>query len=84
MLVFPLFFFVLFQRYDIKPVSYFNRKFFPGLLLLTGLIAGILFLTAPAGWKNLYLTSEGLILKNSCRLSEITAGARVGGAFPAA
>ncbi len=63
---------VLFQRYDIKPVSYFNKRFFPGLLLLSGLIAGYLFLTAPAGVKNLYLTSEGLILKNSCRLSEIT------------
>ena len=71
-LVFPLFFFVLFQGYDIKPVSYFNKKFFPGLLLLAGLIAGILFLTAPPGWKNLTLTSKGLILKNSCRLSEIT------------
>ena len=71
-LVFPLFFFALFQGYDVKPVSYFNKKFFPGLLLLTGLIAGILFLIAPPGWKNLTLTSRGLILKNSCRLSEIT------------
>jgi hypothetical protein len=71
-LIFPLFFLVLFQRYDIKPVSYFNKRFFPGLLLLAGLIAGALFLTAPAGVKNLYLTPEGLILKNSCRLSEIT------------
>lgn len=71
-LLFPLLFFVLFQRYDIKPVSHFNRRFFPGLLLLAGLIAGYLFLSAPAGVKNLYLTPEGLILKNSCRLSEIT------------
>ena len=71
-LLFPLFFFVLFQRYDIKPVSHFNKRFLPGLLLLAGLIAGYLFLTAPAGVKNLYLTPEGLILKNSCRLSEIT------------
>jgi ABC-type transport system involved in multi-copper enzyme maturation permease subunit len=48
-LLFPLFFFVLFQGYDIKPVSHFNKRFYPGLLLLTGLIAGYLFLTAPAG-----------------------------------
>ncbi len=71
-LIFPLFFFVLFQRYDIKPVSTFNRRFFPGVLLLSGLIAGHALLTAPAGIKNFYLTSGGLILKNSCRYSEIT------------
>jgi hypothetical protein len=71
-LLFPLLFLVMFQRYDIKPVSYFNRRFFPGVLLLTGLIAGQARLTAPAGVKNFYLTSDGLLLKNSCRYSEIT------------
>ena len=71
-LVFPLFFFILFQRYDIKPVSYFNRIFLPGLLVLTGLIAGLLFFNASGKWTNLFLTSKGQLLKNSCRLSEIT------------
>ena len=71
-LIFPLFFFILFQGYDIKPVSFFNKKFLPGLLSLTGLIAGLIFFTAPDDWKSLYLTSRGLLLKNSCRLSEIT------------
>ncbi|HUU04263.1 MAG TPA: hypothetical protein VMZ49_00160 [Patescibacteria group bacterium] len=71
-LVFPLFFFFLFQRYDIKPVSTFNKKFFPGLLAATGLIAGFIFYQAPANWKNLTLTPTGLILKNSCVRSEIT------------
>jgi hypothetical protein len=70
-LIFPLFFFFLFQRYDIKPISYFNKKFFPGLLILTLLIAGIIILTAPRDWNNLYLTPNGLILKNSCQRSEI-------------
>ncbi len=70
-LVFPLLFFVLFQRYDIKPVPYFNKKFLPGLLLLTGLIAGLLFVTAPPNWANMFLTREGLLIKNSCKLSEV-------------
>jgi hypothetical protein len=71
-LVFPLFFFFLFRRYDIKPISYFNKKFLPGLLLLTGLITGIIFFSAPADWKNITITAKGLILKNSCQSSEIT------------
>ena len=71
-LVYPLLFFFLFQRYDIKPVSTFNKKFFPGLLAATGLIAGFIFYQVPAKWKNLNLTPTGLILKNSCGRSEIT------------
>jgi hypothetical protein len=70
-LLFPLLFLILFQRYDIRPLSHFNRRFFPGMLLLTALIAGYLLLSAPAGMKNYYLNSGGSILKNSCRLSEI-------------
>ncbi len=71
-LVFPLLFFILFRRYDIKPVSYFNKKFFPGLLLLTGLIVAFIFYQAPDNWKNITLTSRGMVLKNSCQQSEIT------------
>ncbi|MEI6613971.1 MAG: hypothetical protein WCL37_03670 [Chrysiogenales bacterium] len=71
-LIFPLFFFFLFRRYDIKPVSYFNKKFFPGLLLLTCLITGFIFFQAPDNWKNFTLTARGLIIKNSCRRSELT------------
>ena len=70
-LVYPLLFFILFQRYDIKPASTFNKKFFPGLLAATGLIAGFIFYQAPAVWKNHNLTKTGLILKNSCGRSEI-------------
>ncbi len=73
-LFFPLFFLVLFRNYDIKPVSHFNKKFFPGLLLLAVLIVGAIFLSAPADWKNLALTARGLIMKISCRRSEITIG----------
>jgi hypothetical protein len=71
-LVYPLLFFILFQRYDIRPLSTFNKKFFPGLLAATGLIAGFIFFQAPANWKNLNLTTTGLILRNSCEVSEIT------------
>jgi len=73
-LILPLFFFFLFQRYDIKPISCFNKKFFPGLLLLAIMIAGITILTAPQDWSNLFLTSDGLIFKNSCQRSEIAIG----------
>lgn len=70
-LALPLFFFILFRSYDIRPVSHFNKKFFPGLLLIAGLIAGGTFLSAPPGWKNLYLTRDGLLLKHSCTQSQI-------------
>ncbi|HSQ34768.1 MAG TPA: hypothetical protein VLQ89_02140 [Candidatus Binatia bacterium] len=70
-LALPIFFFILFQSYDIRPVSHFNKKFFPGLLLVTGLIVAYTFLSAPPGWKNLYLTRAGLLLKHSCTRSEI-------------
>lgn len=73
-LIFPLFFILLFQRFDIKPVSHFNRKFLPGLLLLAGLIAGVVFLTAPTDWKNFTILPDGRILKNSCQRSEIQLG----------
>lgn len=70
-LIFPLLFFFLFLRYDIKPVSFFNKRFLPGLLFLTGLIAGIIYLNAPIFWNNYFLTKNGLILRNSCQRSEI-------------
>jgi hypothetical protein len=70
-LVLPFFFFILFRGYDIRPVSHFNKKFFLGLLLITGLIAGYIFLAAPPNWNGLYLTHGGLLLKNSCKSSEI-------------
>jgi hypothetical protein len=70
-LIFPLFFILLFQQYDIKPVSHFNKKFLPGLLLLAGLIAGVVFFTAPTDWKNFTILANGRILKNSCQRSEI-------------
>lgn len=70
-LIFPLFFILLFQQYDIKPVSHFNKKFLPGLLLLAGLIAGVVFFTAPTDWKNFIILPNGQILKNSCQRSEI-------------
>jgi ABC-type transport system involved in multi-copper enzyme maturation permease subunit len=70
-LALPLLFFILFQSYDIRPISHFSKKFFPGLLLISGLIAGGTFLAAPPGWKNLYLTHGGMLLKHSCTTSEI-------------
>ncbi|MCU0276203.1 MAG: ABC transporter permease subunit [Acidobacteria bacterium] len=73
-LAFPLLFCILFQGYDIRPSARFNRRLYPGLLLISGLIAGFLLLTAPPNWKNLYLTRGGVLIKNSCQLSEIDLG----------
>ena len=38
---FPLLFAVLFSGYDIRPVSHFNRRFLPGLLLLAAAATGL-------------------------------------------
>lgn len=70
-LAFPLFFILLFHGYDVRPAAHFNRKFMPGLLAISAIIAGCLLLTAPPQWNNLQLTRGGLLLKNSCRRSEI-------------
>lgn len=75
---FPLLFAVLFRGYDIRPVSHFNRRFLPGLLLLAAAIAGAIWLLRPANWINYSIAGDGTLLRNSCRLSEVLpGGARV-------
>lgn len=72
--VFPLLLSVMFRGYDIRPVSCFNRRFLPGVLLLAGAIAGAVWLFRPANWVNYYLAGDGTLLRNSCRLSELLPG----------
>jgi hypothetical protein len=76
----PLLFFVLFQRFDIRPASHFNRRFFPGLLALGALIAGGIWAQRPTYWNNYYLTRQGKLIRNSCLRSELiprTPGKRI-------
>lgn len=76
--VFPLLFAVLFRGYDIRPVSHFNRRFLPGLLLLAAAIAGAVWLFRPAVWSSYYIAGDGTLLRSSCRRSEVLpSGARV-------
>lgn len=69
--IFPLLFAALFRGYDIRPLSDFNRRFLPGVLLLAGAIAGAVWLFRPANWINYYIAGDGTLLRSSCRLSEI-------------
>ena len=72
--VFPLLFTALFGGYDIRPLSHFNRRFLPGLLLLAAAIAGAIWLFRPANWSSYYISGDGTLLRNSCRLSEVLPG----------
>lgn len=70
-LVFPILFFVLFQFYDIKPVSYFNRKFAPPAFLLTIIIMAVGYFTTGETWNNHTLSKSGSIIRNKCSKTEI-------------
>jgi hypothetical protein len=70
-LVFPLLFFVLFQGYDIKPLSYFNRKYAPPALFLSILIALFAFFTTGETWNNHILNKSGSTIRFKCKKSEI-------------
>jgi len=68
---FPILFYILFQGFDIRPVSHFNKKFLPGVLVLAAAIAGAIWFLKPAIWNNYYLARDGALLRNSCERSEI-------------
>lgn len=71
LLVFPILFFILFQVYDIKPLSYFNRKFAPPACLLVFIIAGTALLTTGETWNIYSLTSGGSVIRSKCTKTEI-------------
>lgn len=65
LLVIPVLFFFLFRKFDIKPISYFNVKFIPALVLIVLLVFGINYLTTGVEWAFWHLTADGDILKTS-------------------
>lgn len=62
-LIFPLLFLFIFRRFDIKPVSYFNIKFFPVLVLLLISILAITYFATGTHWWYCYLTKDGNVLR---------------------
>jgi ABC-type transport system involved in multi-copper enzyme maturation permease subunit len=60
-----LLFVILFNKYDLKPLSYFNRKFIPALILLVMMIFGITYLTGRVKWRHCYLTDSGELIRVS-------------------
>ena len=76
----PVWFFCLFQRFDVRPVPHFNLRFFPGLLLIAILAFGGIWLRRPTYWNNYFITRDGTLIRNSCQRSELLprpAGSRI-------
>ena len=71
-----LLFVILFNKYDIKPLSYFNRKFIPALILLVMMIFGITYLTGRVKWRHCYLTDSGELIQVSQGKTVISSGLR--------
>lgn len=63
LLVIPVLFFVLFQKFDIKPIAYFNIKFIPSLVIIVLLLFGITYITTKVEWAYSFLTKDGSIFK---------------------
>ncbi len=70
-LLFPIAFFILFQRFDIKPIRTFNWKFIPPMVVFIAIMVGITWLMTDYGWRGYYLTSDGDITRYSCHRSQI-------------
>ena len=60
-----LLFTLMFNKYDIKPISYFNKKFIPGLILVVILIFGVTYVTTHVKWWHCYLTDGGDLIRVS-------------------
>jgi hypothetical protein len=61
LLAIPLLFFVLFHKFDIKPIAYFNKKYVPLLILTVLVIFGVTFLATGSKWHYFYLTKDGSV-----------------------
>ena len=59
LLVVPLFFLLMFRRFDIRPISHFNKRFVPGLIAIVLAVFGITYLTTRAQWGHYHLTADG-------------------------
>lgn len=63
LLLIPVLFFLLFHLFDMKPLSYFNIKFIPSLLVAVLLLFGITYMTTGVEWTACHLTKDGYLLK---------------------
>lgn len=59
LLAFPVLFFIMFHKFDIKPITYFNKKYIPVVVLLVLLIFGITFVTTHSQWRSFSMTEDG-------------------------
>lgn len=71
-LLFPVVFFILFQRFDIKPLGTFNRRFVPTIVVIIAILLGLSWLsTSGYGWGVCTMTETGDILRYSCQGSQL-------------
>jgi ABC-type transport system involved in multi-copper enzyme maturation permease subunit len=64
-LIFPILFILFFHRYDIRPVSHFNRKYIPALIVFLLILFGLTYITSNVKWWHCYLTKNGSLFSVS-------------------
>lgn len=69
-----LLFILMFNKYDIKPLSYFNKKFIPAVALVVIIIFGITYLTGRVKWWHCHLTDSGELIRVSRDKTVIMSG----------
>jgi len=70
-LIFPVAFFIVFQRFDIKPIRTFNWKFVPPMVVIIGMMVGVAWLMSSSGWRGYYITHDGDLTRYSYRRTQI-------------
>jgi hypothetical protein len=70
-LIFPAAFFIVFQRFDIKPIRTFNWKFVPPMVVIIGMMVGVAWLMSSSGWRGYYITHDGDLTRYSSRRTQI-------------
>jgi len=53
-----------FRRFDIRPLSHFNRRYVPVLVLLLAVVFTLTYITTRSRWGHFYLTEEGYLLSD--------------------
>lgn len=64
-LVIPVIFVFFFRKVDIKPISYFNRKYIPLFVVAVFLVFGVTYLTTHVSWWHCYLSDDGELFRVS-------------------